>query len=704
MSFFELRNISKIFTADGNKFYALKNINLSFNKTGLNFICGKSGSGKSTLLNIMAMIEKPSEGDVFYCQNKIFKFRKNEINSYHNSDISLIFQHYNLFEYFDCEYNVSLPLIIKGEKKSIVEKKVKDIFSYFKLTDYLHRKVSSLSGGEKQRIAVMRALIVDPKILLCDEPTGALDTANSIMLMDLLCEIAKTRLVIVVSHNNELIKQYSDRTIYLENGIIIRDDKKATIEKPTISGAKIKKTKHHNNWETKFVKKFLKKDFKKNIMCLIASFIGLSSTLLCVGFYVGSNDSIKEYETQSLEYQYATIQEKFYQEIDGSPLNLVKAKRPVLSRLDYLIDYVPSASFELNYSSLVSSYPDLKINNKNCESSEFVPIFSLVLSDKNKKLIVDGQSPIENDLQQVIINKEFSEKYFINNSPIGQYIDISTSLDIKYPLYLEDRQYINDKFLFHQKMKIRAVVDEFSFMNQPKIYFSYVSLRDYMINYKLKEISEYLKKDFSCFDLVNEATSNSAYSSYSYNIFIQDYSNMNDFFSLINILEQNESQNLKINSSCYTISLAYNNLVTSFSFSMLIFIAVAILGVIFIFGISSFSSFIEKKKEAAILTVLGAQENDIIDIFLYENIFIGLLSALLSFAFSMPLGILFSKLLEGKFGISNIIQIPYVSLFNIPFLLPILIIILTILIITIATLIPLKSYHKFSLSQELRDE
>lgn len=703
MSFFVIKNICKTFKNNNIDFYALNEINLSFPNKGLFFICGKSGSGKSTLLNIMAMIEKPSSGEVLYNRNNIFKYNKKERNHYHNSIISIVFQHYNLFEEFDCRYNVSLPLQIKGLSKKIIDKKVEELFRHFNMSAYLSIKVKNLSGGEKQRVAIMRSLINNPKIILCDEPSGALDSKNSILLMELLKEVAKNKLVIVVSHNEKLINSYSNQIVFLNNGKIVKSTTKPTIEKPTQDKESIYFGKAKKRWQKNFIVNFFKRDFKKNIMCFISSCIALTSTLLCVGFYVGSNKSINEYKKKSLEYQNAIIQEKTYQKIDGSPLNIVKIERPNKEKIGNVIHDIQDATIELNFSALLSSFPTLQINNVVQEPVQFIPIFSIVLKGEMRSLISNGNSPNIDNLDEVIVNKTFSDKYFMNENPINKLISIKSDNNIKYPIEDPDKQYINDKFLFDKKLKIAAVVDEFSFMNQPKIYYSYIACKEYMRNYKLKEISEYLNKNFTCFDLVNTAKGNNIYSAYSFYLFVHKFDDVNKLFSLIESIELSDN-NIKITSDSYTITLAYNNLVNSFSLSMIIFVIIALAGVVCIFSISSYASFIEKKKEAAILTVLGAKENDIIDIFLCEQLIVGTISTICSLALSVPLEIFFSNILNGKFGIESMIQIPYTSMLDIPLLLPVCIFTLNIIATTISVIVPLKTYRKFSLSSELRDE
>ena len=223
MSIFLLEKISKRFKTYQGDFYALKDISLSLSSTGLVSIVGKSGSGKSTLLNILLGIEKPSSGTLKFNNKSINKMSDRAFSRYHLNDVSMVFQHYNIFLELSAKENIMLPLLMLGEKKSKAEKKVEDLLNRFSLSYLKDQKAKKLSGGEKQRIAILRAIVTTPKVILCDEPTGALDSENSILIMEMLKELSKDILVVHVSHNKELVDKYSDRIITLKDGQVISD-------------------------------------------------------------------------------------------------------------------------------------------------------------------------------------------------------------------------------------------------------------------------------------------------------------------------------------------------------------------------------------------------------------------------------------------------------------------------------------------------
>ena len=210
----ELKNVSKSF----NGVKVLNNINLSFPQYGIVVIYGPSGCGKSTLLNIISSL-CDFEGDISY-NGKLYKnLSEEDKDNLRNSKIGFVFQDYKLYEFETVKNNIMLSLDIKSdEKEELKQRRVIDLLNIVGLNNKKDEKVTNLSGGEKQRIAIARAIANSPNLLLCDEPTGNLDPKNSKVVMDLLERVSKSSLVIVVSHDQELTKEYADEIIYLKDG------------------------------------------------------------------------------------------------------------------------------------------------------------------------------------------------------------------------------------------------------------------------------------------------------------------------------------------------------------------------------------------------------------------------------------------------------------------------------------------------------
>ena len=231
MSLLRISNLTKkYYLVSGQERVVLNNATFTFPDTGLVSIFGKSGSGKTTLLNLIALLDEPTNGVVYYHEQNIFKYSQKEKEKYRNLDIGMIFQHTNLLENYSVIFNITLPSLIRGNDVKNAEIAGKNLLKSIKFPEKLYlKKCKDLSGGEKERVNILRALINDPKILICDEPTGALDFNNSITVMDILKEISKTKLVILVSHNAFLVNKYSDRILFINEGVLSTGDEVANL-------------------------------------------------------------------------------------------------------------------------------------------------------------------------------------------------------------------------------------------------------------------------------------------------------------------------------------------------------------------------------------------------------------------------------------------------------------------------------------------
>ena len=218
----EIKNLTKIYKSKkGLKTTAINNINLKIANKGMLFITGKSGSGKSTLLNLLGGLDDITEGQILINGHDISKFTKDEYDSYRNTYIGFIFQEFNILEQYNVYENIELSK--KLQNQNIKKEDIDKLLDRLGLNNLGSRKISELSGGQKQRIAIARALIKDPFIILADEPTGNLDRKSSEQIFNILKEISKEKLVIVVSHDLQSALKYGDRIIEIEDGNIIND-------------------------------------------------------------------------------------------------------------------------------------------------------------------------------------------------------------------------------------------------------------------------------------------------------------------------------------------------------------------------------------------------------------------------------------------------------------------------------------------------
>lgn len=222
----ELKNIKKSYTLANFTQTALNDVSLKFRKNEFVAILGQSGSGKTTLLNIIGGLDHYDSGDLIINNKSTKKFKDTDWDAYRNNCIGFIFQSYNLISHISILSNVELGMTLSGVSKKERRQKAIEVLKKVGLENHINKKPNQLSGGQMQRVAIARALVNNPDIILADEPTGALDSKTSVQIMELIKEIAKDKLVIMVTHNSELAHDYANRIIELKDGNIISDTNK----------------------------------------------------------------------------------------------------------------------------------------------------------------------------------------------------------------------------------------------------------------------------------------------------------------------------------------------------------------------------------------------------------------------------------------------------------------------------------------------
>ncbi len=217
----QIKNVKKIYQTKSGNVTALNGVSMTFAQTGMIFITGKSGCGKTTLLNVIGGLDGFDEGEVSLYGKSFKHFNAQEYDSYRNTFIGFVFQEYNLLNEYTVEKNIAIAMELQGE--TLNQNQLDNLLSTVDITDLKHRKPSELSGGQRQRVAIARALVKNPKIIIADEPTGALDSNTGIQVFDILKKLSKEKLVIVVSHDTEFAEKYADRIIRLVDGNIVED-------------------------------------------------------------------------------------------------------------------------------------------------------------------------------------------------------------------------------------------------------------------------------------------------------------------------------------------------------------------------------------------------------------------------------------------------------------------------------------------------
>ena len=310
----EIKKISKTYETDDLKQTALNNVSINFRESEFVSILGPSGSGKTTLLNIIGGLDKYDTGDLIINGVSTKKYSDNDWDSYRNHRVGFVFQSYNLIMHQSVLSNVELALTLSGISKSERIKRAKEVLKKVGLERHINKKPNQLSGGQMQRVAIARALINDPDILLADEPTGALDSKTSEQVMDILKEISKDRLIIMVTHNPDIAEKYSSRIIKLFDGKVIDDTdpfdgKEKQIENEEVKEIKSKKTSMSFKTALSLSLNNLMTKKGRTILTAFAGSIGIIGIALILSLSHGVKSYITSVEEETLSSYPLTIEE-----------------------------------------------------------------------------------------------------------------------------------------------------------------------------------------------------------------------------------------------------------------------------------------------------------------------------------------------------------------------------------------------------------
>ncbi len=369
----KLQNLNKYYKSGGQNFHALKDINLEFGEKGMNFILGKSGSGKSTLLNIIGGIDSYDSGELIIDSVNTSSYTKAQYNTYRNTYIGFIFQEFNVLKSLTVYENIAISLELQRQDLKQNKEKIQEIIDQVGLTGLENRMMNQLSGGQRQRVAIARSLIKNPRVIIADEPTGNLDSKNSKNIMDLLKKLSEDRLVIIVTHNDLLAKEYSDRTIEIKDGVITKDTKDFEIEPVTFDLTPISvPTKTSLVLSLKMIFKSLKRFIFMILLFSVALiFAGVvinmslaNTTLTYTEYQEEYNNNIVNlvsdyktygYNTDSAFYNYQMTQfeENYEQEENKKTFDLLKGMKFPLS-----IDKNAVIENEFYYNSINNIYND----------------------------------------------------------------------------------------------------------------------------------------------------------------------------------------------------------------------------------------------------------------------------------------------------------------------------------------------------------
>ncbi len=378
----ELKNIKKTYHVGDIETKALDDISVAFREKEFVAILGISGSGKTTCLNIIGGLDRYDSGELTIKGKKTSDFNDKEWDAYRNNSVGFVFQTYNLIAHLGIVDNVALGMTLSGVSAKEKRRRALQVLEQVGLKEHLHKKPNQLSGGQMQRVAIARALANDPEILLCDEPTGALDTTTSIQIMDLIKELSSERLVIVVTHNPDIADKYADRIIRFQDGKIISDSNPyREVLKP--ENFKLKKTSmsflaalklSFNNIRTKKGRTFLTS---------FASSIGIIGIAVILSLSSGFQTQIDSFQSDTMG-EFPILISQTSTEINAE--NLAGMQEMIIGTSEYADSdevylYDPSANTIVHTNIFTDEYIEYleSIDPEICDSIGYVRIVSMNL-------------------------------------------------------------------------------------------------------------------------------------------------------------------------------------------------------------------------------------------------------------------------------------------------------------------------------------
>ena len=499
----EIKNITKVYKTGSFTQKALNKVNINFRESEFVSILGPSGSGKTTLLNIIGGLDKYTSGDLIINEISTRKYKDKDWDSYRNHRIGFVFQSYNLIPHQTVLSNVELALTLSGVSKKERRKRAIKVLNEVGLSDHIHKKPNQMSGGQMQRVAIARALINNPDILLADEPTGALDSETSTQIMNLLKKISKDKLVIMVTHNPELAKEYSNRIISLKDGVVTNDTNPYD-GKEVIDYKKVKSKKTGMSFLTALSLSLNNLMTKKGrtILTSFAGSIGIIGIALILSLSNGVNNYIDKVQEDTLTSYPLTIEKN---NIDTS--TLMTSLMGNNDSSDHELDAIYSNDIMTNMISTM--YGGIKTNNlkefkKYIENSEELNSY---LNDIKYSYNLDLQIYTKDNLKINPSNLMGNMFGYDGNSAFSNNVDIFNELTTNTKLLNSQYDVVSGR-LPSDYNELVLIVDENNEINDYILYS--IGLKDQkeiqetMINMASgKEIKEFEQTKYSYEDILN---------------------------------------------------------------------------------------------------------------------------------------------------------------------------------------------------------
>lgn len=686
----ELKKIKKTYTTNDFKQTALNEVSLKFRKNEFVSILGPSGSGKTTLLNIIGGLDRYDSGNLIINNSETKDFKDQDWDSYRNNCVGFIFQSYNLISHISVLQNVELGMTLSGISKSKREKKALKVLDKVGLKDHAYKKPHQLSGGQMQRVAIARALANDPEIILADEPTGALDSKTSVQIMELIKEIAKDKLVIMVTHNPDLANEYSNRVVEMRDGEIINDTNPVTKDKEK-DKYKIKKTAmtfltalglSFNNIKTKK---------GRTLLTAFASSIGIIGIALILSLSNGFDIQIDEFERSTLSSLPITIMEQSMSMEDISAFKdsdlesfpdeeVVYPQDTIIESIvhvndinDEYIDYIESTDSELLNGVSYTSYTSLNLiyHNETYQNvtSNSITVMPFMFDGSTSGFITDNfevlSGNLPNNMNEIVLvldntNSVSADLLEILGLETDTEIDFEDIIGTTFKSVPNDLYYmqLGNFFIPNQDLSsiydneenitlevvgiIRGVEGSESLTNTSSIIYTN-ELVEYFIetNKESAIVTAQLTADYNVLGggSFDEMTTKDLMLSYlgenstpfMIQLFPRDFDTKDELIEYLDAYNEgkDDEEQVVYTDMASMISSMSSNIMDAITIVLIAFSAISLVVSSIMIGIITYISVLERTKEIGVLRSLGARKKDITRVFNAETLIIGFTSGAL---------------------------------------------------------------------------
>ena len=734
----KLKNIRKSYTIGDFSQHALDGITVNFREKDFVAVLGPSGCGKTTLLNVIGGLDHPDEGDLQIKGRSTKNFKDSDWDMYRNNAIGFIFQSHNLISHLSVLQNVEMGLTLSGVSKSERRERAEEVLTKVGLKDHIHKRPNQLSGGQSQRVAIARALANNPEIILADEPTGSLDSETSVQIMELIKEIAKEKLVILVTHDSELANQYAKRLIKLRDGKIISDSRPDELEEEVGKGKSFKKT--AMSFTTAFISSInnIRTKLGRTILTAFAGSIGIIGIALILSLSNGLDQQIQNFEEETLsgypieitesKLDFSKISEIGQEDLEEYPddeyaimfdeaefTSFLQPNYITNDYLDYVYDYVndentttlSGVKYEkyinmslLNYMSIgptsgyVPVYTESIDPNEDTDIGPAAQLADLITLLPDGDVFYDnydliyGEYP-ENDLENkkiemVLVVDEYNRifKSMLENV-LNQDVENNETFNFLDIIYSD----IDSE----EKMTYKLYIGEYNFLTSDigeaydvtisgiirKKQDSNVSLLFNGFGYT-SDVSDHIYNTYP--EEVGDVKSISLYANN-----FDDKEIVKEYLDAYNIGLAEEDQIDYIDRAA-TFTAMIGGVIDTISIVLIAFAAISLVVSSIMISIITYVSVIERTKEIGVLRALGARKKDISRIFNVENIIIGFGSGFVGVSISLLLIIPINLIIEHFAEIPDVAKLaPRAG---------ILLIVISIILAVIAGLIPARMAAK----------